>query len=54
MICFKCGNELDFATNPIGNIVRLAPNDIRMYCKKCCDEIDNMLKSQDLSILEED
>ena len=49
MICCKCKELVDFASNPIGDIVRLAPNDVRIYCKGCVKEIDNKLKNVDLT-----
>ena len=52
--CSKCGKELDFASNPIGEIVRFSDTDIRIYCKPCINEIEEKLKTKDLSILEEE
>lgn len=54
MVCFKCGKGLDFQYNPIGKVIRFAPNDIRMYCKNCVKEIENKIKKVDLTVLEAD
>lgn len=39
MICSNCEELLDFASNPIGKIIRKDGINVRIYCKECWKKI---------------